>query len=427
MNKKLISIASIFIVSVFLLSSCSGVTAAISNAANTANIAQAAQGSSSQSASSDPSTSAGTSADISTATISGSELLAAYESALENVYETVSPQVVNIQVTMPASSMDFQNIPGFNDIPQDQVPQFNSALGSGFIWDTKGNIVTNNHVVDSATEIEVTFSDGTTVPATLVGADPYSDLAVIKVDASTDLLKPVTMGDSTKVKVGEIAIAIGNPYGLEGTMTVGNVSAIGRNLPAKQVIQSSGASYSIPLVIQTDASVNPGNSGGVLVNDQGQVIGVPSAIESATGSSAGIGFAIPAEIVMKVVPALISNSKYEHPYLGISGNSMTPDIAEAMDLPADTRGALVQTVSADGPSDKAGLQPSTKTVTIKGIEGTVGGDVITAIDEQPVKDMSDIIAYLAVHTQVGQTVTLTILRNGETQTVDVTLGSRPTQ
>jgi 2-alkenal reductase len=353
--------------------------------------------------------------------------LAAYESALENVYETVSPQVVNIQVTMPASSMDFENIPGFNDIPQDQVPQFNSALGSGFIWDTKGNIVTNNHVVDSATEIEVTFSDGTTVPATLVGADPYSDLAVIKVDASTDLLKPVTMGDSTKVKVGEIAIAIGNPYGLEGTMTVGNVSAIGRNLPAKQVIQSSGASYSIPLVIQTDASVNPGNSGGVLVNDQGQVIGVPSAIESATGSSAGIGFAIPAEIVMKVVPALISNSKYEHPYLGISGNSMTPDIAEAMDLPADTRGALVQTVSADGPSDKAGLQPSTKTVTIKGIEGTVGGDVITAIDEQPVKDMSDIIAYLAVHTQVGQTVTLTILRNGETQTVDVTLGSRPTQ
>jgi S1-C subfamily serine protease len=210
-------------------------------------------------------------------------------------------------------------------------------------------------------------------------------------------------------------------------MTVGNVSALGRNLPSSRTAQNSGATYSIPLVIQTDASVNPGNSGGVLVNDLGEVIGVPSAIESASGSSAGIGFAIPAEIVVKVIPALISNGKYEHPYLGISGLSMTPDIAEAMNLPVDTRGALVQQVSADGPSDKAGLQPSTTTVTIKGTEGTVGGDVITAIDGQSIQNMSDIIAYLAIHTQVGQTVNLTILRDGQTQDVEVTLGSRPTQ
>jgi S1-C subfamily serine protease len=235
------------------------------------------------------------------------------------------------------------------------------------------------------------------------------------------------MADSTQVKVGEIAIAIGNPYGLEGTMTVGNVSAIGRDLPSSRVDQNSGATYSIPLVIQTDASVNPGNSGGVLVNDQGEVIGVPSAIESSTGASAGIGFAIPAEIVEKVVPSLISDGKYEHPYLGISGNDMTPDIAKAMDLPSDTRGALVQQVSPDGPSEKAGLQPSTTTVTINGTEGTVGGDVIIAIDGQPIKAMSDIIAYLAVHTQVGQTVQLTVLRDGQTKTVEVTLGSRPTQ
>jgi 2-alkenal reductase len=320
-----------------------------------------------------------------------------------------------------------ENLPGFGDNPESQIPQFSSAVGSGFVWDNEGHIVTNNHVVDSATDIQVTFSNGTMVPATLVGSDPYSDLAVIKVDVPADQLFPVSMGDSTLVKVGEIAIAIGNPYGLEGTMTVGNVSALGRSLPSSPVDQKTGASYSIPLVIQTDASVNPGNSGGVLVNDQGEVIGVPSAIESSTGSSAGIGFAIPAQIVLKVVPSLIADGNYEHPYLGISGNSLTPSIAEAMELPADTRGALVQTVSAGGPSDKAGLRGSEKSVTIDGIEGTVGGDVIIAVDDQPVKDMSDIISYLAIYTEVGQTISLTILRNGATQSVDVILGNRPTQ
>ncbi len=353
--------------------------------------------------------------------------MAAYENALMNVYETVGPQVVNIMVQTETNPTDLQNIPGLEDMPDLQIPEFNQGLGSGFIWDTNGNIVTNNHVVDGATEIQVTFSDGTTVPASIVGADPYSDLAVIKVDAPADLLNPVTMGDSNQLKVGEIAIAIGNPFGLDGTMTVGNVSALGRSLPSSRADLNSGATYSIPLVIQTDASVNPGNSGGVLVNDLGEVIGVTFAIESATGSSAGIGFAIPAQIVEKVVPSLISDGKYEHPYLGISGNDMTPDIAEAMNLPADTRGALVQTVSPGGPSEKAGLQPSTTTVTINGVDGTVGGDVITAIDGQPIKNMSDIIAYLAIQTQVGQTVKLTVLRDGETQTVDVTLGSRPTQ
>ena len=427
MKKQLISITSILLVSVFLLSACSGVSAAISDATSQLDIAQAEPGTSTEAAALSPSTSTGTSADVSSATISGSDLLKAYETALENVYETVSPQVVNIQVMMPASASDFQNIPGFNDTPQPQIPQFSSALGSGFIWDTKGNIVTNNHVVDGATKIQVTFSDGTTVPATVVGTDPYSDLAVIKVDVSSDLLEPVTMADSTQVKVGEIAIAIGNPFGFEGSMTVGNVSGLGRNLPSSQVDQNSGATYSIPDIIQTDASVNPGNSGGVLVNDQGEVIGVPSAIESASGSSSGIGFAIPAEIVVKVVPSLISTGKYDHPYLGISGNNMTPDIAQAMDLPTNTRGALVQQLSPGGPSDKAGLQPSTTSVTINGVEGTVGGDVITAIEGQPVKNMADIIAYLAIHTQVGQTVNLTVLRDGQTQTVEVTLGSRPTQ
>jgi serine protease Do len=441
MKKNLISITSVLLVSVFALSACGGMSDIASIVSSQLESAQAASESLTTAVSSGSDTSASTgisksnenSTADSTALTSGSDLLAAYENALMNVYETVGPQVVNIMVRSEANPSDLQNIPGlenipgFQDTPNLEIPQFNQGLGSGFIWDTDGNIVTNNHVVDGASEILVTFSDGTTVPATVVGADPYSDLAVIKVDAPVDLLNPVTIGDSNQVKVGEIAIAIGNPYGLDGTMTVGNVSALGRSLPASQVNQNSGATYSIPLVIQTDASVNPGNSGGVLVNDLGEVIGVTSAIESASGSSAGIGFAIPAEIVMKVVPSLIANGKYEHPYLGISGNSMTPDVAEAMNLPSDTRGALVQTVSAGGPSEKAGLQPSTTSVTISGVDGTVGGDVITAIDGQPVKNMSDIIAYLAIHTQVGQTVTLSVLRDGQTKTIEVTLGSRPTQ
>jgi serine protease Do len=441
MKKHLISITSLVLISVFALSACAGTSGIASIVSSQLESVEAASDNLTKVV--PPASDANTSAELSkpkasssneSATItSGSDLLAAYETALENVYETVGPQVVNIMVRSEVNPSDLQNLPGLDNLPgfqgtpNPQVPEFNQGLGSGFIWDTNGNIVTNNHVVDGATEIMVTFSDGTAVPASVVGTDPYSDLAVIKVEAPADKLIPVTMGDSTQLKVGEIAIAIGNPYGLDGTMTVGNVSALGRSLPSSRVDQNSGATYSIPLVIQTDASVNPGNSGGVLVNDLGEVIGVTFAIESATGSSAGIGFAIPAQIVEKVVPSLISDGKYEHPYLGISGNDMTPDIAEAMKLPVDTRGALVQQVTPGGPSEKAGLQPSTTTVTISGVDGTVGGDVITAIDGQPIKNMSDIIAYLAIQTQVGQTVTLTVLRNGETQTVDVTLGSRPTQ
>ena len=434
MNKKIFSLTSVLIVAVMLLSACSGVTAALSKTASQLNVAQAATQPSGAAPSTSGSTASTSSSSTSTTTTKtpaaitgGSDLLTAYESTLESIYTAVSPQVVNIMVLTPATGNTLQNFPGFNNNPQSQTPQYSSALGSGFIWDTNGDIVTNNHVVDGATKIEVTFSDGTTVPATIVGQDPYSDLAVIKVDVSASKLVPVTMADSTQVNVGEIAIAIGNPYGFEGSMTVGTVSGLGRDLPTSQVDQASGASYSIPDVIQTDAAVNPGNSGGVLVNDLGQVIGVTSALESSSGSSSGIGFAIPAEIVSKVVPSLISSGKYEHPYLGISGTDMTPDIAQAMNLPADTRGALVEQVSAGGPAAIAALQASNTTVTINGVQGTVGGDIITAIDGQTINSMSDIIAYLAIHTQVGQTVTLTIMRNGQTQTVQATLGTRPSQ
>ena len=427
MKRQIFSITSILIVSMLVLSACSGVSAALSKTANQI-VAQAASATPTQAAPSSSSSTSGTTTTTSPAISGGSELLSAYESTLESIYTAVSPQVVNIMVLSPASnSNNFQNFPFGNNNNNNQSQQLSEALGSGFVWDTKGDIVTNNHVVDGATKIEVTFSDGTTVPATIVGQDPYSDLAVIKVDVSANKLSPVTMADSTQVKVGEIAIAIGNPYGFEGSMTVGTVSGLGRDLPTSQTDQTTGASYSIPDVIQTDASINPGNSGGVLVNDQGQVIGVTSALESASGSSSGIGFAIPAEIVSKVVPSLISSGKYDHPYLGISGTTMTPDIAQAMNLPTDTRGALVGQVTTGGPADKAGLKGSNTTVTINGVQGTVGGDVITAIDGHTITSMSDLIAYLAINTQVGQTVSLTILRNGQTQTVQLTLGNRPSQ
>jgi serine protease Do len=431
MNKRIFSLTGILLVAVILLSACSGITSAYSNSPNQVSVAQAAPQTSTANQSTGSTNltnvnTAGTTNTSAQAQITANlDLLSAYESTLEAIYTSVSPQVVNISVLTPATSGNFPTFPGFNN--QQSQPQYSSALGSGFVWDTNGDIVTNNHVVDGATKIEVTFSDGTTVPANIVGQDPYSDLAVIKVNVSASMLHPVTMADSTQVKVGEIAIAIGNPYGFEGSMTVGTVSGLGRDLPTSTTSQSTGATYSIPDVIQTDAAINPGNSGGVLVNDLGQVIGVTSALESSSGSSSGIGFAIPAEIVSQVVPSLISIGKYDHPYLGISGTDMNPDIAQAMNLPSDTRGALVETVVAGGPAANAGLQASNTEVTINGVQGTVGGDIITAIDGQTINSMSDVIAYLAIHTQAGQTVTLTILRNGQTQSVQVTLGTRPAQ
>ncbi len=433
MKRQLLSLTSVLIVSVMLLSACSGVSGVLSGAASQFNSAQAApQITSTSPSTSGSTTSANTSSNSSTSTMPPAQVtvnsgpLSAYESALESIYTAVSPQVVSIMVLSPASSSSNQTFPGFGN---QQVPnQMSEALGSGFIWDTKGDIVTNDHVVNGASKIEVTFSDGTTVPATIVGEDPYSDLAVIKVSVSADLLKPVTMADSSQVKVGEVAIAIGNPYGFEESMTVGTVSGLGRDIPNNNTnSQSSTASYSIPDIIQTDAAINPGNSGGVLVNDQGQVIGVTYSLESSSGSSSGIGFAIPAEIVSQVVPSLITTGSYAHPFLGISGTDMTPDIAQAMNLPANTRGSLVATVTTGGPADKAGIKGSNTTVTINGAQATVGGDVITAINGQAITSMSDLIAYLAIHTQVGQTITLSIIRNGQSQNVQVTLGTRPTQ
>jgi len=353
--------------------------------------------------------------------------IAALEGTLAQVYAQVNPAVVNIQVSKQVMS-GIQETPEFPDdmpfdFPMPDVPA-QQGLGSGFVWDTEGHIVTNNHVVADATEIRVTFSDGTSVPATLVGADADSDLAVVKVDLPADRLQPVQVADSTQVQVGELVIAIGNPYGLEGTMTVGIVSALGRSLPVESAT-ALGASYTIPDIIQTDAPINPGNSGGVLLDDQGRVIGVTAAIESTSGANAGIGFAIPSAIVERVVPALIAAGRYDHPWVGISGMTLTSDLAEAMDLPAEQRGVLVIEVVSGSPAEEGGLRGGDQEADVSGDQVPLGGDVIIAMDGQPVREFEDLTAYLARYTKVGQQLTLTVLRGGAEETVEITLAARP--
>jgi serine protease Do len=334
------------------------------------------------------------------------------------------PNLPNLIPGLPGN----QNSPTTPDLPAlPSVPS--SGQGSGFVWDTQGSIVTNNHVVEGATRINVTFADGRSVPATIVGRDPDSDLAVIKVDPKGLDLHSVTLADSGNLKVGQFVVAIGNPFGLENSMTFGIVSALGRSMAAGSDNQAlvTGPSYQIPDVIQTDAPINPGNSGGVLLDLNGRLIGVTSAIESPVRGNAGVGFAIPSATVQNVVPSLIQTGTFLHPYLGISGATLNPDAAQAMGLNAAQRGALVDSVTPGSPADKAGVRASSKQVTIDGQSVQAGGDVIVKIDNQPVNTMDDIISYLSRSTKLGQVVSLTVLRDGQQKTLQVTLGSRPGQ
>ncbi|MDD5370251.1 MAG: PDZ domain-containing protein [Anaerolineaceae bacterium] len=353
-----------------------------------------------------------------------SSAIAAMEGVLQQIYAQVNPSVVNIQVVSQAP----RSIPGNPFGNQGNPGAFiQQALGSGFVWDKQGHIVTNNHVVDGATTVNVTFSDGLTVAAKVIGTDVNSDLAVIQVDVPADRLQPITLADSTQVKVGQLAIAIGNPYGLEGSMSVGIISGLQRSLPVSNNNSGfqSGLNYTIPDILQTDAPINPGNSGGVLVDDQGHVMGVTAAIESQSGSNSGIGFVIPSELVNKVIPALILNGHYDHPWIGIAGTTMKPELAQPMGLNSDQRGVLVVEVTPGSPAAKAGIQGSTKPVTINGQQGAVGGDVIVAIDGHEIKTFDDMVTYLSRSTNVGQKITLNLLRSGKNMTVDVTLEARP--
>ena len=292
-----------------------------------------------------------------------------------------------------------------------------TGVGSGFVFDKKGHVITNAHVVDGATKVVVTFLDGRSYNADVIGVDNFTDIAVIKVNADLSLLHPLSLGDSSNLQVGEPIAAIGNPFGLSGSMTSGIVSQLGRLLP-------SGAGYSIPDVIQTDAAINPGNSGGPLLNMRGEIVGINTAIQSATGEFTGVGFAVPSQTVAKIVPSLILNGEYKHPWIGISGRDIDPDLAKVLDL-NDAVGFLVVTVVPDSPASKAGLHGSENIEEVDGIQYTTGGDIILSVDGVEVRKISDILIHLQRAKTVGDDLVLEILRDGRTSNFTIVLGERP--
>jgi len=290
-----------------------------------------------------------------------------------------------------------------------------NAEGSGFVYSESGYLVTNQHVVEGANRVKVTFTDGSTVDADIVGTDENNDLAVLEVEK--DNLEPLPLGSLANVSVGQTAIAVGNPFGLRGTMTSGIISQKGRMLP-------TDTGFSIPNVLQTDAAINPGNSGGPLLNIEGEVVGVNTAIESRSGTFSGIGFAIPVNVVKNVVPDIINQGDdFEYPWLGVSGFSVTPEIADAMNM-SNASGFLVVNVIEDGPADEAGIRESNTTVQVGQNNLTVGGDVITGINGNEMTGIGDILTYLQSGPEVGDEVNVTVIRQGEKIDVPVTLGSR---
>jgi S1-C subfamily serine protease len=342
------------------------------------------------------------------------DLVNALEARVEAVYSQAGSAVVN--VTSVTYAYDFF----FNPVPQE-------GSGSGFVYDDEGHIVTNYHVIDNAEELSVTLADGETYSAEVVGEDPTNDLAVIRIDARS-LPEPVSLGDSDTLRVGQFAVAIGNPFGLERTLTVGVISSLGR------VIKGPENNF-IGEVIQTDAAINPGNSGGPLLDLEGRVIGVNSQIVSPSQANAGVGFAVPANTVRRVVPELISRGRYPHPWLGIEPISLTAERARAfreagMDVPVE-KGVLVLGIDRGGPADEAGIQGGDRIVQLGRYRVPLGGDIITAIRGEPggafteIADYQDLTVYLETETRVGDTVDVMLIRDGDEQIVRVTLGERP--
>ncbi len=322
------------------------------------------------------------------------------------LYQRVSPGVVSIQVETAAGG----------------------GQGSGFVYDTEGHIITNFHVVDGATNLEVDFPSGYKALAEVVGTDKDSDIAVIKVDAPASDLFPLPLGDSDQIRVGQSVIAIGNPFGLDGTMTTGIVSALGRTLDSMHQ-SSDGSVYTAGDIIQTDAAINPGNSGGPLLNLNGEVIGINRAIRTSgttlggEAGNIGIGFAISINIAKLVVPEIIKDGKYDYPYMGLSSlPSMSLSTQKILDLPQSV-GAYVVSVVPDGPADKAGILVGTSKTDVQGL--FKGGDLITAIDGRSIMTFGDLLKYLINNKKPGDTITLTILRNGSTKEIELKLGSRP--
>ena len=331
--------------------------------------------------------------------------LADEEEVLTSLYAHVSPGIVSIQVFGAA----------------------NSSLGTGFVYDDQGYIITNQHVVEGQEKMEVDFTNGFKAFATLTGIDPDSDLAVIKVDAPASELHPLVLGDSSQLKVGQTVIAIGNPFGLSGTMTTGIVSALGRTLPSNRAAEN-GSVFSASDQIQTDAAINPGNSGGPLLNLNGEVIGINRAIRTDAANAggepvnSGVGFAIAVNIAKRVVPEIIKNGKYDYPYMGVSSqDQLSLEEIEALGLKQFT-GAYVVQVTAGGPADKAGLIAGTRDI---GQRLLAGGDLIIAVDGRPVKVFNDLLSYLVNNKSPGDTIILTVLRGDEQLDLTLTLDKRP--
>jgi len=347
------------------------------------------------------------------------------EQVVINIYKRINPAVVHIRVTtrVDTEGLDLPSIPGMPESPHDDFYQ--EGTGSGFLFDRHGHIVTNNHVVEDAEELQVTFHDGTVLRAEVLGTDPDSDLAVIRVELTSELrsIAPIELGNSDQLQIGQRAIALGNPFGLRGTVTTGIVSALGRSLPLGRASAAIGARFSIPELIQTDAAINPGNSGGPLLDSQGRVIGINTAYDPEVY---GVGFAVPVNTVRRVIPRLITDGHYPYPWLGISGTDVSLDIVEEMDLPVQ-RGAIVQEVTPDSPADKAGLRGSTGSVERFGRELPIGGDVIISIDGQRVEEFEDLLVHLLRNTEVGQRIDLTIIRDGREQVISAELGERPSR
>jgi 2-alkenal reductase len=328
------------------------------------------------------------------------------DTLLTELYKRVSPGVVSILVTTDAGG----------------------SAGSGFVFDKEGHIVTNFHVVEGVDLVEVDFPSGYKARGQVIGTDLDSDLAVIKVAAPADVLLPLKMGDSDSVEVGQTVIAIGNPFGLSGTMTVGIVSAKGRTLESLRQTEA-GSFFTAGDIIQTDAAINPGNSGGPLINLKGEVIGVNRAIRT-TGATptgdpvnSGIGFAISGNIVRRVVPVLIEKGVYDYPYLGVtSREDLTLEMIEELGLPRQT-GAYITSVTPGGPADQAGLRGGSQPTSFPGL--TKGGDLIIAIDGRPVTSFGEMLSYLINTKSPGDEITLTVLRNGIEKEVKLTLGKRP--
>lgn len=329
------------------------------------------------------------------------------------LYRRVSPAVVSIDVSGQQSDDPERATPD-TDIP--------FAQGSGFVYDTQGHVITNNHVVEDASSFQVNFADGSVSEAQLVGTDPGSDLAVLKVDDMPLDTAPLALADSGQLAVGQTTIAIGNPFGLQNTLTVGVVSGLGRSLTGPQSEQ--GDFFNIPNVIQTDAAINPGNSGGPLLNTRGEVIGINTAIRTDTGAFQGIGYAVPSNAIRRVIPVLIHSGHYDHPWLGVAMRDVTPLIARHFKL-AVRQGALITNVQDGSPADQADLRAGQHSSQYGGVTFPYDGDIIIAVNGHQVRSGDELVSYLEMEASVGDVVTLTLLREGVEQRITVLLGKRP--